>query len=94
MRSRSAKPADAMTERVKQIVSQLNADDFKVREEAQRQLISLGASIVPILKDLRNDQPLEAKQRIDSVLQTLKVPGAGASRTTSGICGFQFAICD
>lgn len=72
------KPADAMAERVKQIVSQLNADDFKAREEAQRQLISLGASIAPILKELRNDQPLEAKQRIDSVLQTLKVPGAGA----------------
>jgi hypothetical protein len=72
------KPADAMTEKVKQIVSHLNADDFKVREEAQRQLISLGASIAPILKELRNDQPVEAKQRIDSVLQALKVPGAGA----------------
>lgn len=71
------KPADAMAERVKQIVGQLNADDFKAREEAQQQLISLGASIAPILKDLRNDQPLEAKQRIDSVLQALKVPGAG-----------------
>jgi hypothetical protein len=71
------KPADSMSAKVRQIVVQLNADDWKVRDEAQKQLISLGAAIGPILKQVRNDQPLEAKQRIDSILQTLKVPVEG-----------------
>jgi hypothetical protein len=70
------KPADTMVERVKKVVESLNADDWKARDAAQKQLVAMGASIAPILKQLRNDQPPEAQQRIDDVLQTLKGPVA------------------
>jgi hypothetical protein len=66
------KVADAMVDKVKPVVERLNADDWKARDEAQKQLMAMGPSIAPILKDLRNDQPPEAQQRIDDVLQSFK----------------------
>jgi hypothetical protein len=73
------KPADTMVEKVKQVVEKLNADDWKSRDEAQKQLVALGTSIAPILRQLRATQPPEAQQRIDDILHTLKVPGAPTS---------------
>src|SRR5258706_8347050 len=73
------KPADTMIEKVKQVVEKLNADDWKARDAAQKQLVALGTSIAPILRQLRASQPPEAQQRIDDILQTLKVPGAATS---------------
>jgi hypothetical protein len=67
-------PADAMLEQVRQIVEKLNADDPKVREDAQKKLIAMGPTIGPMLKKMRPDQPPEAQQRIDSVLLTFKGP--------------------
>jgi hypothetical protein len=70
------KPADAMLDRVKEVVEKLNADDPKVREDSQKKLIAMGQTIAPMLKKLRPDQPPEAQQRIDGILQTFKGPAA------------------
>jgi hypothetical protein len=70
------KPADTMVDRVKAVVVRLNADDWKDRDSAQRELVAMGASIGPILKQLRSSQPPEAQQRIDDVLQQFKGPAA------------------
>ena len=73
------KPADAMVEKVKGIVEKLNADDWKARDEAQKQLTAMGPPIAPLLKQLRPGQPPESQQRIDDVLQALKGPRPGAT---------------
>jgi hypothetical protein len=57
------KPADGMLTRVKEIVEKLNAEDWKARDEAQKQLVAMGPSIAPLLKQLRPNQPPEAQQR-------------------------------
>ena len=76
------KPADTMIDRVKMIVEKLNADDWKVRDEAQKQLTAMGPPIAPVLKQLRSVQPPESQQRIDDVLASFKTPVPGATNAT------------
>jgi hypothetical protein len=59
-------------ERIKQIVTDLNADDWKQRDAAEKSLVKMGAGVVPTLKQMRDGQPPEAQQRIDSVLKQLQ----------------------
>jgi hypothetical protein len=68
------RPSDSMVDQVKAIVAKLSADDWKQREQAEAQLVSMGAAIVPVLKELNGAQPPEAQQRIDSVLKQLEKP--------------------
>jgi hypothetical protein len=58
-------------EQIKQIVTDLNADDWKQRDAAEKSLVKLGVGVVPTLKQMRESQPPEAQQRIDSVLKQL-----------------------
>jgi hypothetical protein len=68
------KPASTMIDKVKEVVGRLNADDWKARDAAQKQLVAMGPSIAAILKELRANQPPEAQQRIDDVLSAFKAP--------------------
>jgi len=70
-------PSDAMIKKIKDLVAQLNADDWKERDKAETQLVGLGPIITITLKQLRPNQNAEAQQRIDSVLKQLaKLPDA------------------
>lgn len=68
-------PSAAAVEQVKRLVANLNADDWKQREQAESQLTGMGEAIAPILKQMRNDQPPEAQERIDSILKQFARPG-------------------
>jgi hypothetical protein len=74
-----------MIERIKSVVAELSADDWKQREHAEQQLVSMGPAVVGVLKDLSGSQSPEAQQRIDSVLKQLdkqqKSGGAGPAGT-------------
>ncbi len=65
-------PSGTAVENIQKLVLQLNDDDFAKREQAEQQLIAIGDVVVPVLKDLRPKQQLEAQQRIDSILAKLK----------------------
>ncbi len=65
------KPPTAVTEQIKLLVKQLNADDWKARDRAQDQLIALGPNAAPMLVELRAAQPAESQQRIDTILKQL-----------------------
>jgi hypothetical protein len=67
----SPQPSEAMVNKVKGLVAQLNADDWKARDRAETQLVGLGPMVVGTLKELRTSQTPEAQQRIDSVLKQL-----------------------
>jgi len=71
-----------MMDRIKAIVADLNADDWKQRDAAEEQLVKIGAGVGPTLKALRDQQPPEAQQRIDSVLKKLGKPAAAGSATS------------
>ncbi len=67
-----AQAPDLMLQRIKAIVADLNADDWKQRDAAQEQLLKIGPAVIGTLKSLRDQQPPEAQQRIDSVLKQLQ----------------------
>lgn len=66
------KPSDDASAKVRELVAKLNDDDFKVREEAQKQLVATGPTIAPLLRELKAAQPPEAQQRIDAILGQLE----------------------
>jgi hypothetical protein len=73
-------PSDQMLEKIKAVVQQLNADDWKARDQAQADLVAMGATVVPVLKKVRPDQGPEAQQRIDAIVKQFdKPPPTGSS---------------
>lgn len=64
----SPRPAPAVVERIKAVVAELNADDWKARDRAAAQLASIGPAAAAVLRELREGQPPEVRQRIDQIL--------------------------
>jgi hypothetical protein len=65
-------PSATMVEQIKAVVADLNAADWKQRDQAEAQLVRMGAGTTAVLKQLRTSQPAEVQQRIDSVLKQLE----------------------
>jgi hypothetical protein len=76
-------PAVAMVDRIKQLVADLNADDWKQRDRAEEGLKGMGPVAIGVLKNLSANQPPEAQQRINSIIKELEKQRDGA-RGTSG----------
>src|SRR5204863_5413798 len=70
-------PAQAI-ERIKAVVAELNADDWKARDRAASQLTALGPGAAVVLKGLREGQPPEVRQRIDQILASYEAPSRPA----------------
>jgi hypothetical protein len=66
------KPSAAMVARIKELVTDLNADDWNARQKAQEKLTSMGTIAVAVLKEVRADQPEEAQSRINQILAALE----------------------
>ena len=70
-------PAQAV-EKIKAVVAELNADDWKARDRAAAQLMALGSGATGVLKSLREGQPPEVRQRIDQIISSYEVPSRPA----------------
>ncbi len=77
------RPSASMTERIKTLVGQLSADDWKQRDIAQSELVSIGVSVLGVLKEMRPNVPAEAQERIDAVLKQLTKDHADPARPES-----------
>ena len=77
-------PSATVLERIKAVVTELNAEDWKQRDRAEAQLVSMGPPVVGTLRQLRDAQPPEAQQRIDSVLRKLEKSGTPGAPATGG----------
>jgi hypothetical protein len=62
-------PAQAIA-RIKAVVAELNADDWKARDRAAAQLMGLGAGAAGVLRGLREGEPPEVRQRLDQILSS------------------------
>lgn len=65
-------PSASMLEKIKGLIADLNADDWKQRDRAQATLIEMGTVAEAPLKELRAKQSAEAQKGIDMVLQKLE----------------------
>jgi hypothetical protein len=75
----SPDPSSSMVERVKAVVADLSADDWKQRERAEAQLVEMGPVIKGVLKQIAGSAPPEAQHRIDSVLREFEKKTAATS---------------
>ena len=82
--------------RIKQLVADLNADDWKQRDRAEEGLKSMGPVAIGVLKQLGANQPPEAQQRIDSIVKELEKERDGAkapgSKPPAAGCGTTGAV--
>src|SRR5262249_25329950 len=63
--------AGASEDRVKELIKQLGADDFKTREQAAVALVELGPAAVPHLKRSAKDPDLEVAKRAQACLEKI-----------------------
>ncbi|HEV8605437.1 MAG TPA: hypothetical protein VGQ99_08735 [Tepidisphaeraceae bacterium] len=68
-------PSENVIEAIKSLVGRLNADDWKMRDEAQEKLIAMGPVALGTLKQLRVKEGPEAQQRIDLIIPVLEKLG-------------------
>jgi hypothetical protein len=64
-------PGASVLDKIKSLVGELNADDWKQRDKAEADLTSMGTVVSGTLKQLRGSQPPEAQQRIDQILASV-----------------------
>lgn len=64
-------PSGQLVEQIKALVAGLNAEDWKERDRAESALIGMGPVAIGVLRGLRDEQPPEAQQRIDSIQKNL-----------------------
>jgi hypothetical protein len=67
-----------MVDRIKTIVADLNADDWKQRDRAEASLSAMGPVAISVLKEVRGSQPPESQQRIDKIVKDLEKQRDGA----------------
>ncbi|MGD1275798.1 MAG: hypothetical protein ABR964_01080 [Tepidisphaeraceae bacterium] len=79
------RPSDVMIEKIKTLVTGLSADDWKQRDEAEAALVTLGPSVISVLKDQRSSQPPEAQERIDAIIKRLGESSATPAKAASGV---------
>ena len=80
-------PSNQMIDKIREVIADLNADDWKKRDRAQATLVGMGPVAAGVLKKMRESQPPEAQQRIDAVLKELekqKTAGAAAGAAVPG----------
>lgn len=64
--------SEQMMERIKAIVSDLSAQDWRARDRAEAQIVNIGPVSIAMLKQLRDAQPPEAQARLDALLKKLE----------------------
>ena len=65
-------PAAGVVDRIKKLVEDLNAEDWKKRDRAEEGLKAMGSVAIGVLKQLGPSQPPEAQQRINSIVKELE----------------------
>src|SRR5687767_7926998 len=75
-RKRTAKDVDLT--KVKALIRQLGDDSFEVREKASAQLMALGATAAPYLKDALKDPDIEIVRRAEEILRRVGEGSSGA----------------
>jgi len=65
----------AMVAKIKELVAELNADDWAARQKAQEKLATMGSIAAGVLREMRASQPEEAQTRIDQILGAVEKKG-------------------
>jgi hypothetical protein len=72
-----------MIDRIKQTAHDLDSDDWRIRDQAQTQIIAIGPSAMSVLQKIRPAAPTEAAQRIDLIINRLSTDLEEATRSSA-----------
>jgi hypothetical protein len=76
----------ALRDRVAQLVERLDAPKAEVRDAAEKNLIGLGARVLPLLPEVTKTTPAERKERLERIISALheadEQANLGASKVT------------
>lgn len=64
-------PSDDMKEKIRKVIADLNAEDWKQRDRAQAALTSMGPVAIPVIRELMDGQPPEAQERMKKIVEDL-----------------------
>jgi hypothetical protein len=64
-------PSPPMVQRIKQIARELDADDWRIRDQAQSKILAVGPPAMAVLKQIKPTAPAEAAGRIELIIQRL-----------------------
>jgi hypothetical protein len=82
------RPSKEIEEKIRGLIKDLSAEDWKARDRAQAALVGMGPSAIGTLKRLREGEAAEAQQRIDTILKELdklrEKPGGGKPSAGAG----------
>jgi hypothetical protein len=71
----SPKPSGAMVGKIRELVAELNAEEWAARQRAQEKLSAMGTMAIGVLRELRGSQPEEAQSRIDQIVGVIEKRG-------------------
>lgn len=69
--AKDAAAAEALSEKVRQLVKQLDSNQLAQREAAEKELVELGADVLPLLPTFNNRTPAEVRNRVARVRKSL-----------------------
>jgi hypothetical protein len=80
-------PSPPMVEQIKRVARELDADDWKIRDQAQTQILAIGPPAMSVLRQIQPTSPAEAAQRIELIIQRLssELDQSGGSSTGVGV---------
>jgi HEAT repeat protein len=68
----AAKTDATLTEKIQKLIRQLGDDQYKVRDEAGKQLIEIGRPAVPALREAMKSDDVEVKHRAGRLVETIR----------------------
>lgn len=71
-------PSKQTEDKIIELIKNLSAEDWKARDRAQQALVQMGPVSIAALKKLREGQPAEAQQRIDTIVKELEKQKGGS----------------
>ncbi|RKY26473.1 MAG: hypothetical protein DRP79_04810 [Planctomycetota bacterium] len=66
---------EELKKKVEELVENLDADEFEVRDKAKKELIALGGRCAGILEKYRNHPSIEVRYSVEQILRTYKKSG-------------------
>ena len=86
-RPESPRDAAQLAGEVRRLVRQLDADDLTTRDQAERQLVELGAAVLDHLPNVTARTPAEVKERLGRVIRVLERVRRETDLFQGAVCG-------
>ncbi|NBB94732.1 MAG: hypothetical protein GVY16_03230 [Planctomycetes bacterium] len=79
-----AMPPEDIRKKVDGLIGRLAAESFEDRQKAQKELVDMGPSILPLLKDNLGSNDPEVRRRLEEIVESLSPAGGAVDNSNPG----------